>query len=162
MMYVSQIIMLYPLKLHSTRCQSYLNKTGRKQSKTKPQRVQNKLVSFFWSLPLLLNSKICRRHYVPNHLAKTLSVIISHERLQPQLVNHNGTTKLEYFFPVKWLPHPTPHHVEILLYVTEQIITKPPHQGSYKGNRRGLVERWMIAWRGGYWQNHRWGGSCAN
>ena len=24
----------------------------------------------------------------------------------------------------------TPHHVEILLYITEQIITKPPHQGS--------------------------------
>ena len=27
-------------------------------------------------------------------------------------------------------------------------------QGSYKENREGLVEGWMIAWRGGYWQNH--------
>ena len=31
MMYVSQVIMLYTLNLHSAVCQLYLNKTGRKK-----------------------------------------------------------------------------------------------------------------------------------
>ena len=34
MMYVSQIIILYPLNLYSVVCQLYLNKTGRKTLNT--------------------------------------------------------------------------------------------------------------------------------
>ena len=33
MMYVSQIVILYTLNLHSAVCQLYLNKTGRKKKK---------------------------------------------------------------------------------------------------------------------------------
>ena len=36
MMYVSQIIMLYTLNLYSAVFQLYLNKTGRKKNKVKP------------------------------------------------------------------------------------------------------------------------------
>ena len=40
MMYVSQIIMLYTLKMCSARCQLYLNKTGKKREEKEGEEVK--------------------------------------------------------------------------------------------------------------------------
>lgn len=48
MIYVSQIITLYTLNLHSVVCQSHLNKTGRKK---KQQLQPKKKKVFFYSEP---------------------------------------------------------------------------------------------------------------
>ena len=53
MMYVSQIIMLYTLKLYTAVCQVYLNKTGRKKSqkeKSSGIRLGVKKMGKFWLL----------------------------------------------------------------------------------------------------------------
>ena len=55
MIYVSQIIMLYTLNLHSVVCQLQLNKTGRKKKSGSMTQNQNrKLTCFTTVYPLLV------------------------------------------------------------------------------------------------------------
>ena len=67
MMYVSQIIMLYTLKMCSARCQLYVNKTGKKRKEKEGEKVKEGVGGGSGRRRWRNISEFCSKYNIPKH-----------------------------------------------------------------------------------------------